>query len=327
MGRQTNTNQLCGVKTNSLVSLFEELERRRGPRTVRRPRCVTTHVDAYSSAYPTRHIIGRPLQQGARTVADARDRIGGAPDRPEGQRWTGRRGTRACTSAIPSSGIGVRHRALTVNPYLPHNKRAHARQMPAKLKFRVVHASSEDPEFPSTELNAHSPHTVPSPLPPADRECAGVGARCRCEEKVGRGAYRASARFVRRPSARAGHCSSPAGHKARCVAYWWRAACFAGAGGMAERAILRIPTGARLPVCRARSPHAASGACLLWADVRQVKPDDARLGCRQSVYWHPRLSLSLRRACALLWYVLFDVLVAVLSRRCAIAALAACGFP
>ena len=33
-------------------------------------------------------------------------------------------------------------------------------QMPAKLKFRVVHCSSEDPEFPSTELNAHSPHTV-----------------------------------------------------------------------------------------------------------------------------------------------------------------------
>ena len=32
--------------------------------------------------------------------------------------------------------------------------------MPAKLKFRVVHCSSEDPEFPSTELNAHSPHTV-----------------------------------------------------------------------------------------------------------------------------------------------------------------------
>ena len=32
--------------------------------------------------------------------------------------------------------------------------------MPAKLKFRVVQCSSEDPEFPSTELNAHSPHTV-----------------------------------------------------------------------------------------------------------------------------------------------------------------------
>jgi centrosomal protein CEP104 len=32
--------------------------------------------------------------------------------------------------------------------------------MPAKLKFRVVHCTSEDPEFPSTELNAHSPHTV-----------------------------------------------------------------------------------------------------------------------------------------------------------------------
>mmetsp|Transcript_12935 Transcript_12935/g.45468 ORF Transcript_12935/g.45468 Transcript_12935/m.45468 type:complete len:345 (+) Transcript_12935:48-1082(+) len=32
--------------------------------------------------------------------------------------------------------------------------------MPAKLKFKLVHCSSEDPEFPATELNAHSPHTV-----------------------------------------------------------------------------------------------------------------------------------------------------------------------
>ena len=32
--------------------------------------------------------------------------------------------------------------------------------MPAKLKFKLVYCSSEDPEFPSSELNAHSPHTV-----------------------------------------------------------------------------------------------------------------------------------------------------------------------
>ena len=32
--------------------------------------------------------------------------------------------------------------------------------MPAKLKFKLVHCSSEDPEFPATELNAHSPHTL-----------------------------------------------------------------------------------------------------------------------------------------------------------------------
>ena len=153
--------------------------------------------------------------------------------------------------SFPGSGISVRHRALTA---FPHNKRAHARQMPAKLKFRVVHASSEDPEFPSTELNAHSPHTVPSLLPPADRECARVGARFRCEE-------------------------NPAGHGARCVAYWWRAACFPGAGGMAERAILRIPTGARLPVCRARSPHAASGARARASGVCRYAPGEA---CRLS---------------------------------------------
>ena len=201
--------------------------------------------------------------------------VHGGPRRAWGAAMVGAELLMGSVDSAPNSGIGVRHRALTAHPYLPHNKRAHARQMPAKLKFRVVHASSEDPEFPSTELNAHSPHTVPSPLPPADRECAGVGARCRCEEKVGRGAYRASARFVRRPSARAGHCSSPAGHKARCVAYWWRAACFAGAGGMAERAILRIPTGARLPICRARSPHAASGARVRVSFVLSCAPGGA----------------------------------------------------
>lgn len=32
--------------------------------------------------------------------------------------------------------------------------------MPAKLKFKLVYCSSEDPEFPATELNQHSPHTV-----------------------------------------------------------------------------------------------------------------------------------------------------------------------
>jgi hypothetical protein len=32
--------------------------------------------------------------------------------------------------------------------------------MPAKLKFKLVYCSSEDSEFPATELNAHSPHTV-----------------------------------------------------------------------------------------------------------------------------------------------------------------------
>ena len=176
--------------------------------------------------------------------------VHGGPRRAFGAAMVGAELLMGSVDSAPNSGIGVRHRALTSHPYLPHNKRAHARQMPAKLKFRVVHASSEDPEFPSTELNAHSPHTVPSPLPPADRECAWVGARCRCEE-------------------------NPAGHGARSVAYWWRAACFAGAGGMAERAILRIPTGARLPICRARSPHAASGARVRVSFVLSCAPGGA----------------------------------------------------
>jgi hypothetical protein len=37
--------------------------------------------------------------------------------------------------------------------------------MPAKLKFKLVYCSSEDPEFPSSELNAHSPHTVGGLVP------------------------------------------------------------------------------------------------------------------------------------------------------------------
>ena len=115
--------------------------------------------------------------------------VHGGPRRAWGAAMVGAELLMGSVDSAPNSGIGVRHRALTAHPYLPHNKRAHARQMPAKLKFRVVHASSEDPEFPSTELNAHSPHTVPSPLPPADRKCARVGARCRCEENpAGHGA-------------------------------------------------------------------------------------------------------------------------------------------
>jgi centrosomal protein CEP104 len=30
---------------------------------------------------------------------------------------------------------------------------------PRKLRFRVAYCSSEDPEFPARELNAHSPNT------------------------------------------------------------------------------------------------------------------------------------------------------------------------
>jgi hypothetical protein len=71
---------------------------------VRRPRCRTTHVDDHPDRCSGGVLIcvSDPAYQRA-AAANARDRIGSAPYRPEGQRWTGRRGTRACMSAIASS--------------------------------------------------------------------------------------------------------------------------------------------------------------------------------------------------------------------------------
>ena len=63
---------------------------------------------------------------------------------------------------------GVSPDRACLHAWYTYTNGRHGGQMPAKLKFRVVHASSEDPEFPSTELNAHSPHTVPPPQPPID---------------------------------------------------------------------------------------------------------------------------------------------------------------
>jgi hypothetical protein len=49
---------------------------------------------------------------------------------------------------------------IQLNVYLSHQQAAKKPfRMPSKLRFKVCYCSGEDPDFPASELNAHTPHT------------------------------------------------------------------------------------------------------------------------------------------------------------------------